>query len=251
MTITWRTRKQLTFFLIFASVVAVALTVVLIKLSNPTCFDKKQNQKEQGIDCGGPCQPCVGEVKDLIVLWSKVFRIKDGKYEAVALVDNPNIFAGLSSLKYKFKIYDEKNILVALKDGDVFINPNEKKLILETDIDTGKRIPQKAFIELGENWDWKRIEKEKPQLVVSGKQFFSEPFPKLTAEISNKSSFGIKDVFLSAVLYDRNKNALAASTSRIDYINGGSSQDIVFTWSEPFSEFPEVSEIFVGVNLTQ
>jgi len=251
MAISWGAKKQLTFFAVFALIIISILMIVLIKLLNPTCFDGEQNQSEQGVDCGGPCQSCVGEVKDLVVLWSKAFKIKDGKYEAAALIDNSNIFAGISSFKYKLKIYDEKNILVALKEGESFINPNEKKLIFETNIETGKRIPKKVFIELEENFKWKRIEKEKPQLVVSGKQFFYEPFPRLTAEISNKSSFGIRDIFASTVLYDGNKNALAVSASKIDYIGGGLSQEIVFTWPEPLSEKPDSNEVFVSINSTQ
>jgi hypothetical protein len=251
MAISWGAKKQLNFFAVFALVVVIILVIILIKFLNPTCFDGKQNQGEQGVDCGGSCQPCVGEVKDPVVLWSKAFKIKDGEYEAAALIDNPNIFAGISSFKYKLKIYDEKNILIALKEGESFINPNEKKLIFETNIETGKRVPKKAFIEFEENFKWKRIEKEKPQLVVSGKQFFYEPFPKLAVEISNKSSFGIKDIFASTVLYDGNKNALAVSVSKIDYIGGGSNQEIVFTWPEPLPEVPDSSEVFVNINSTQ
>ena len=28
-------------------------------LIEPTCFDRIQNQGEEGIDCGGPCEPCL------------------------------------------------------------------------------------------------------------------------------------------------------------------------------------------------
>lgn len=251
MAIPWTIKKQLTFFAVFLFAVIIAGTIVVIKIMAPTCNDGKQNQNEQGVDCGGACKPCVGEVKDLIIVWSKVFKLKDGKFDVAATIDNPNLSAGVSSLKYKFKLYDENNILVAIKDGETFINPNESRLVFETGIDTGQRVPAKAFIELSDNIEWKRIEKEKASLVVSKKQFSNSPFPMLSVVVDNKSSFGVKDIFISAALYDKDKNATGVSFSKIDYIGGNSSKEITFTWPEPFTEEPAGSDVFVGTNLTQ
>lgn len=251
MAIPWTIKRQLTFFAVFLFVVIIIVAIIFIKATAPTCDDGKQNQNEQGIDCGGTCQPCLGEIKNLIVVWSKVFKLKNGKFDTAAFIDNPNLSAGIPSLKYKFKLYDEKNILVAIKEGEVFINPNESRLIFETNIDTGQRVPAKAFLELSNNIEWERIEKEKAALVISKKEFSNDSVPKLSAIIDNKSSFIIKDIFSSAVLYDRDRNAVAVSSSRIDYIDGNSSKEMIFTWPEPFAEEPAGSDIFVSTNLTQ
>lgn len=251
MAIPWTVKRQLTFFAVFLFVAIIAVTIIFIKLTAPTCSDGKQNQDEQGIDCGGKCQPCLGEIKNLIIVWSKVFRLKNGKFDVAALIDNPNISAGVPSLKYKFKLYDEKNILVAIKEGETLINPNEKRLVFETNIDVGQRVPSKAFLELSENIDWKRIEKEKAALVVSKKDFFNDSIPRLTAVVENKSSFGVKDISSFVVLYDGDRNAVAVSSSKTDYIAGNSSGEIIFTWPEPFAEEPAESDVFVSTNLTQ
>ena len=251
MVIPWTIKKQLTFFAVFLFLVIIIGAVVIIKATAPTCDDGKQNQNEQGVDCGGACKPCLGEIKNLITAWSKVFRLQNGKFDVAALIDNPNLSAGVPSLRYKFKLYDENNILVAIKDGETFINPDESRLIFETGIDTGQRIPTRAFVELETNIQWKRIEKEKASLVVSKKQFSNSPFTALTAVVDNKSSFSIKDIFSSAILYDKNRNAVAVSLSAIDYIGGNSSKEIIFTWPEPFAEEPAGSDVFVGTNLTQ
>lgn len=251
MAIPWTIKRQLTFFAVFLFAVFIIATIIFIKATAPTCDDGKQNQNEQGVDCGGACQPCLGEIKNLIIVWSKVFKLKNGKFDVAALIDNPNLSAGVSSLKYKFKLYDEKNILIAIKEGEMFVNPDEKQLIFETNIDVGQRVPYKAFLELSENIDWKRIEKEKAALVVSKKDFFNDSIPRLSAIIENKSSFGIKDISSFAVLYDGDKNAVAVSSSKIDYIAGNSFQEMTFTWPEPFTEEPAGSDVFVSTNLTQ
>jgi hypothetical protein len=217
----------------------------------PTCFDNKQNQGEEGIDCGGPCKKqCLGEIKEPLVLWTKFFKIGQEKYDAIALIENPNLFLGLPSVKYQFKLYDKDNALIVSKDGETFINPGETFPIFETNIAAGQRVPQRAFIELEKNLKWERIEKEKPQLVVSKKQFSNlPPFPRLDAVIDNKSISSLDNIFSVAILYDKEKNAMAVSATKIDNLQGGASGNISFTWPQPFSEEPSLIEIFLRTSL--
>ncbi len=247
MAISWIARKQITYFLIFVIVVLVAGFFIWQSATKPTCFDGKQNQGEEGVDCGGPCKnPCLGEVKEPLVLWTKFFEISQGKYDTIALIENPNLFLGLSSVKYQFKLYNKDNVLIAFRDGETFINPGETFPIFETNIDTGRRVPSRAFIELEKNLNWERTGKEKPQLVVSKKQFSNlPPFPRLDATINNKSISSVDNIFAVAILYNKDKNAIAVSATKIDSIQGGASWDISFTWPQPFSEEPSSIEIFL------
>jgi len=245
MLIPWTVKRQLTFLLIIVSAVAAVVFLLWFVSNKPTCFDKKQNQGEEGIDCGGPCEACLGTVKNLVVSWSKPFKLKGDVYDVAALVENPNLFLALPSLKYQFKLYDENNILVAVRDGETFFNPGEKFVIFETGIETGERTPKRAFIELEENPRWKRIEKEIAQLVVSGKEFVNIPFPRLTAKISNKSVFPAGKISAVAVLYDGEGNAKAVSSASVGVVDGMSSRLVSFTWPEPFAEAPVSSKVFL------
>ena len=252
MAIPWTFKKQFTIFLIIVAVITVIVFSVLSFANQPTCIDGKKNQAEENIDCGGPCEPCVGEVKNLIIHWSKAFKLKDGKYEAASLVENPNLFAGLSSVKYKFNIYDNKNILIVVKSGETFVNPDERLLIFEDNLDTGERTPKYVFLEIENNLNWKRIEKEKPQLVVSQKQFInSEPFPKLVIGISNKSFMAVSNISLAAILYDEKKNAKSISVSKLESILGDSEKQVILTWPEIFLEEPDSIEILIRSNFTK
>ncbi|MFH1956549.1 MAG: hypothetical protein ABIJ28_02785 [Patescibacteria group bacterium] len=250
MAIPWRTKKQALFFIIFLAILVFLIILAFVFFNSSSCFDGKKNQEEEEIDCGGPCGPCLGATQNLIIYWTKIFKVKERSYEAVVLLGNPNLFAGADLINYKINVYDEKNILVTVRKGQAFLNPNEKFLIFETNLDTGERVPKSAFLEIEENIEWKRIEKEKPQLVVTKKDFLNQdPFPRLTVEISNKSLLDAENIDVFAVIFDKDKNAKAASISKINYLKGETSQEAIFTWPEKFSEEPNSIEVFTRVNL--
>ena len=238
MAIPWTAKRQITYFLIFVIIIFAAAYFIWKGVSKPTCFDGRRNQSEEGIDCGGPClKKCLGEVKELIVLWSRFFETSKGKYDVAVLVKNPNLFLSISSLKYQFKIYDKDNILIAVKEGETFITPGETFPIFETNVDVGLRTPGQVFIEFEKSPQWERNEKEKPSLVVSKKQFFNEPpFPRLAVTLENKSVLPVYNIFIAAILYDKDKNVQGVSVTKIDAISGESSEEIVFTWPQIFSE---------------
>ena len=97
----------------------------------PTCFDKRQNQDEESVDCGGSCAPCSEKIHDLTILWSRVFSVREGSYDAAALVENQNQFLASKKLVYAFKLYDKDNILVAIRENFTFVNAGEKLIIFE------------------------------------------------------------------------------------------------------------------------
>jgi len=246
----WRAKKQLTFF--FVAVFFILVIVVGIIYWNQleeTCFDNKQNQDEESVDCGGVCIPCVVNPKDIVTMWTRAFKVSDGVYETASLIKNTNLFYGVSLLKYTFKIYDSANILVAVKEGQTFVNPQDEFLIFETNIKTGNRKVAKAFVELELLSKWKYVEEKKPALVVSEKNFSNYPFSTMHARLFNESLFSIEDISATVVMYDENKNAVAVSSTNIDFIAGESSRDVIFTWSEPFEILPSSSRIFTRINL--
>ncbi len=250
MAIPWTVKKQLTFLSAFILIIVAGLFLIFISLNKPSCSDGKQNQAEEGIDCGGPCQACLGRVRDIIVVWSKVFKLDNGKYEAAVLVKNPNLSLALPLVNYKIKLYDRKNILVAVREGETFINPGGEYVFFETNIDVGKRFPVKAFVEFNKNLKWEKIETKIPQIVVSSKSFTPLPFPRLSAEISNTSIFPVEGVFAVAVLYDKDGSVMAVSSTKIKSIEGNSAYPVVFTWPTPFEKKAVSSHIFLRVNLT-
>ena len=249
----WAARKQVTYFVLLVIVVLVAgFFIWRSVVSRPTCSDGIENQGEEGIDCGGPCpNKCLGQVEDLIVLWTRFFETAPGKYDLVALVKNPNLSLDIPSLKYYFEIRDKNNILIATTtEEQTFINPGETFPIFEANVAFASSTPGKIFIKLEKNPNWERNGKQKPPLVVSREQFFNTPpFPRLEVTMENKSVSDVTDISLAAVLYDKDQNAVGASLTAVDKISANSSAEAVFTWPSPFPQEPSSTEIFFRTSL--
>lgn len=246
----WVFQRQLIYFFIAAFIFIIFATgVFLVFKPEATCFDGKKNQDEESVDCGGVCSACLGETKDIIVLWSNVFPLGNGKYEVASLLKNPNFFAGLPELKYRFKLYDVNNILISVREGKSFMNPNEEYLIFETDISVGERVPKRVFIEF-DDLNWQRIEKKRPQIFVTEKNFNNSIFPILEVKVTNKSLSSFGAIEAAAILFDEEDNAIGVSITKIGALPPEFSKTISFTWPKEFSEIPSSSEILIRDNLT-
>src|SRR3990167_6420723 len=97
----WTKKRQILILFIVVIVIVVPLVYIYVKQTAPTCFDNKQNQDEEEIDCGGICsKECLGVIKNATSLFAKSFEISKGRYESIAVIDNPNVFLGVKSFHY-------------------------------------------------------------------------------------------------------------------------------------------------------
>lgn len=250
MAFSWRSRKQFFYFAAGLAIVVISISLaVWFSRPAPSCFDNKQNQDEEGVDCGGSCEiVCAQSAKPLVVLWTRAFKTSEGIYDLTALISNPNTLLGSSLLSYRFKLYDTNNILIGLKQGETFVNPRQDFVVFEPNVNTGKRIPKRAVIEFDE-LVWRRLEKETPLLKAVQRDFVNFPFPRLSSQVQNSSIFDIRDVYLTAVLFDEKDNALASSQTKIDLIKAEASHPAVFTWSRPLETPPSSNQIFIRTRL--
>ena len=246
----WRFKKQSSYLILAAAVAALAVYLIYLGVKPASsCFDAKKNQNEEGIDCGGVCViACSFNVESLNILWTRPFEVRAGSYDVAAFVSNPNTLLAASSLVYRFKIYDSDNILITIKEGQTFVNPGENFIIFESAVEVGQRAPQRAVIEF-EPAVWKRVEKSTPFLKADKKEFANVPFPRLSAEIQNKSIFDVSDIYASAVIFDENGNAQAVSQIKIDNIKAESAKAVSFTWPTAFENPPASTEIFLRTRL--
>ena len=248
----WRTKKQLFYFAIFALIISVILGgIVWYFWPEPTCTDNRKNGGEEGIDCGGPCTPCLAEIKDISILWTRFFKIREGSYDTATLIENSNLFAGASSVKYTFKLYDINNVLIVVREGSTFINPSERQIIFESNIPTGPRTPRYVYIEIEKEKNWKYVKKEKSFFSVVKKDFVNYPFPRLSIEIRNELFNDVKNVLVTAVLYDKEGNAQGVSVTKVDLIPAELIRSAFLTWPVPFEKEPEAIEVLVTTNLNE
>lgn len=204
----------------------------------PTCTDNIQNGNEAGVDCGGSCPTsCTFQVDQISVLWSRVFEVIPGRYNAVAYLENHNKDEAIYNIKYKFRFSDKDNIYIGKREGETFIPPSGKFAIFEPAIGVGNSIPVYTTFEFTETPVWNKVPADKlSQLKVSVSDIKLEnqdTSPHLSATIKNDSLFNVPEVGVVALLYDKDGNAVSASRTYIDALTAEESKNINFTWPEP------------------
>lgn len=230
----WAVRRQ---FIYATAVLAVIALAILAGYSAffyqaPSCSDKAQNQREEGIDCGGPCASLC-TAPQVSALWTRAVEIAPGVYHAVALVQNPRTDAGTNALPYAFSLYDGSGILVAERSGVMYLDPGEIVPLLEPNVVTQNRIPARAFVSFGAALWQKEARTDMPVRVVS--QSLDSQALRLTAHLANTNALPAPAFTVTAFLYDAGDNLVTASETQADGLPARGEKDIVFTWQEPFS----------------
>lgn len=253
---TWALKRQ---FIYAAIAVAAFLLFGFLIISpylgeKPTCFDNKQNGDEKGIDCGGSCQrACVFEVDQISILWSRVFKVIPGRYNAVAYLENHNKNAAVYKIKYKFRFADRDNIYIGKREGETFIPPSGKFAVFEPGIGVGNSIPVYTAFEFSEAPVWSNVPADKLsqlKVSVSDARLENADFkPRLSAVLKNNSLFTIPEVSVIALLYDEKGNALAASRTYLPELSPEASEEVIFTWPEPIPGDVIAKEIIPMYNI--
>jgi hypothetical protein len=252
----WASNKKRRILIIAGILVLGLLFFIFVQIENnkvPTCLDGIQNGGETGIDCGGACtRLCQEEARNIVTWWERPFKVSHGVYNAVAYIENQNLYSGLVSIDYEFKLYDENNILVSQPvRGSSFIEPNKRTAIFESGITTGDTDAHTAFFHILSYQDWQRVPQEFSYNLFN----ISEPvltnqdtIPKLSASVENKSFINFTDVPVVAILYNQKGNAIASSQTYLDTINQGTVEKVFYSWPEPFGDSVSRIEIIPRVN---
>ncbi|MBI5469797.1 hypothetical protein HY968_00535 [Candidatus Kaiserbacteria bacterium] len=202
----------------------------------PTCTDGIQNQGETAPDRGGPC-PFVDEraLSAIGTLWARGFRVRDGSYNAIAYVQNPNVQAGVRSVHYQFRLYDSTNVLVAEREGSTFIMPGGITPIFEGGISTGNRIAARTFFDFTDALEWERLYPAADAISVTNMALTdTATSPRITANITNTSVAPVQDLLVSVVVFDTAGNAFTASQTRVARLGAGEMTKVIFTWPDPY-----------------
>jgi len=171
----------------------------------------------------------------------------------VALVENQNTEAAISSISYEFKLYDENNIFVTRRTGKTYILPNNQTAIFEAGLETGDRVVVRSEFSFTETPLWLQTPKfNKGSVSVSSSEIvMKDSFtnPRLTATIRNNGRFSLHNFDVVAILYNEDNNAIAVSATFIEELNETEEYNVFFTWQDPFREEPVRIEILPQVNV--
>lgn len=250
----WALKRQLLYLLGLLIFIGIVLFFILYPILHnvPTCFDKKQNGTETGVDCGGVCElMCKADVSDPVVLWSRAFPVSNGVYNLVAYIENQNKNSGVVDVPYEFRVYDTNNNLIGRKEGSIYLPPNQRFAIFEPRFSAGQAVVKSATFEFTGPFVWV---KKDPQIqtlsirvdrIIMGEDPNS---PTLSARIVNDSIYNLPAFDVVTILYDADHNAISASKTHKDELASNSTTPVFFTWPNAFIETPVVKDILVEIN---
>lgn len=219
--------------------IAVGFPIAYGYFSTPaTCSDGVQNQDETSVDRGGPCLALDEQsLQPHAVLWSRAFKVRDGSYNAIAYIENPNSNAGVPVARYRFGFYDAGNILIAERKGTSFIMPGGITPIFEPRIDTGNRIVAHTYFEFTGPLSWQRMYDTASAISISDKEVTDiATLPRVSARAANSSVADILSPSFVIVVFDPSGNAFAVSQTSVQRLSANGSAAITFTWPDPFAQ---------------
>lgn len=193
----------------------------------PTCFDSKQNQGEEEIDCGGlSCLSCaIKKLRPILARPVTLFHVRDTR-TAILEFQNPNATYGASEFRYTLTITGASGEAVRTIEKTSFIYPTEIKYIFESDL--GNNFPSSITAEAmikPESIVWKPIsEFPLPRMQTRSVRVMFDPAKGqavVTGAISNENPFVVTRATIVGIALGAVGNPLAASKTLVQDVSPG------------------------------
>ncbi|HTR18425.1 MAG TPA: hypothetical protein VMH91_00365 [Candidatus Paceibacterota bacterium] len=236
----WASRRRLLYLtgvILFLIIIIGGPIAYHFLTIQPTCHDGVQNQGETAPDRGGPCLLLnAAQLQPAGVLWARALKVRDGLYDGIAYVDNPNQTAGVLQASYEVDVYDSQNALVADKTGTTFVMPGGVTPVFVGGIDTGNRDAVHALFKFTSPLVWERVLGVEQNISVHNQEVSTAASSSgITAIATNGSVSDILNPTFVATVFDPTGNAIATSQTAIPRLDAGASAQIFFTWPSAFS----------------
>jgi hypothetical protein len=192
----------------------------------PTCFDKKHNQNEEGVDCGGSCaQICLPANLQPVSLVDEVqvFSPVSGKATLLARLKNPNEAHG-ALVSYVLTIYDEKDQVVASLSQKVLLYPSQVRYIIVPSVnleDETIRV-KRASLRL-QKVDWQLAElMRQPQVAIRDHNIERDGnFLSVSGNVTNSDIMDISQATIIAVFFNQFNIAIGAARTELPELRSG------------------------------
>jgi len=254
-----RGNKQILFGAVFVTVFGLLVFGLYKSLQpTPTCFDKVQNQEEEGIDCGAVCgNICLQALPPVKVLSSQIFLIRTidnfADYDALFKVNNPNVTFGSGNVEYDLRLFDANDNTILSKTGSFYILPGQTKYIYEPLLKT--ELPAVSAELTIKKVDWQKLEgvfNEDIKLATKAKDYLLDGkpgvFSRVVGTISNLSDFDLNMVDVVVVLF---KNNIPVGANRTDMrtLTAGEDRFFEVDWINQISETPDRVDVEASANI--
>jgi len=192
-------------------------------VTTPSCSDNIQNQQESEIDCGGPhCLPC--ELKNLTLRIDKPTFFDAGQLKTTAVVKiaDPSFDYGSSNFNYEFQVINKLGGAMATRpglSGTSYISAGESKYLIAPAIDIDPRDVGRVIINI-QKPDWVLKENLPHYFLSFGslKLSINNKSPQVSGILKNDSASTYNAISVIGVLFDKSKNPISASTTKLNNI---------------------------------
>lgn len=249
----WRARRQLVIFLIVIAPLVVAGFITIKNLiPEATCFDRKQNQNERGIDCGGLCTSCAFKYpKPITVFWTRVVPVRESSYDVAAEIENPNESLSSINVAYEFTLYDEFGSVVT-KTGTTFIYPQERILVVESNIKSIRTANRVEFRIT--HVDWQERQDTQPSIIAERREYYvKEEHGKKQSMVDitlfNKSPYDFARLEMHVAVLDKEGNLLGVNKILVERLLSQSRQVVTSLWPGEFAGEVSVVNVQARVNI--
>lgn len=143
-------------------------------------------------------------------------------------IQNPNKKYAANDFLYKINLYDDRGKLIKSIQKPLFIYAGETETLVEGKIDTGGNLVGRAEVDI-ENTNWvAAAEFKQPGFKTESLEASKESnFYKISAKIYNPNDFDISKIVLSAILYTKAGQELAAVRLDSDLMKAKRSKGLI------------------------
>lgn len=249
----WSKRRQWIIWSIFGSVLVALLIIVGISVfyKTPTCLDKKQNQNEAGVDCGGPCaHACVADVHPAQVRFARAIAPSVDRTDVIAYIDNPNTGAAAHGISATVTIYDANHTLLASRDITFDLTPGGMTPVFITGLLSSNTPVTQTFFTINDaGVTWIRSAEKPIVPSVQNLLWQNTSTPRVTATLVNPIAKPLSNIRLVATVFAADGTAIAASSTIVPNVPSQGSAQAVFTWNIPFTSAPARVEVVPVVSV--
>ncbi len=247
-----RLSKQLLygiFFLVIFGAVIYGIYSIFVK-SAPSCFDRRQNQGEEGVDCGRVCSStCLpGNLQAIETQGAvRIFYPRTGRVTLLARLQNANLNFAVKAFDYKFTLFNSENKEIKSALGKSYIHAGEIKYLAAFVDLQDEHLATRAEITLT-NVDWVTAGAAgKPMLVVQEHRTTLSPLGVETAgSVLNNDAVNLDTVKIMALLRGNAGQALGVSETEVGGLAPGESRSFTI-FHPPMDELDlQKTEIFVS-----
>lgn len=250
----WAVRRQVIVVSVLLAVVValVAAIVIPIVYETPSCSDRKQNQDETGVDCGGACtRLCLADAREPRIDFVRHFTNAQGRTDAIAYVTNPNRTGAIDDARFSVEVYGTDGTVLARSEGTVDLAPGATVPVYLPNVFSGNLEVARAFITFDPNSlvveryeDERIIPRYNNDALLTG-----AGSPRVSASFTNPSAYMLRDIPVIATVFDASGNAIGATQTLLSELPPQGSAEVVFVWNEPFSAAPARIDVVPVVEL--